>query len=411
MKILYLIMDGLGDRPVESLGMRTPLEAASTPCLDELARKGMTGLMYLLSPGVPVGTDVGHICLFGYDPAQIYTGRGPIEAVGVGCEMKPGELAFRGNFATVNEQGQVVDKRAGRIRERTDELARALSGMDLGDGVHVRVREATEHRAAVIFSGPGLSTKLTNAYPSSLLPLPQDFPWVKAMAPEAEGFALKVNAFMRRSQEIMASLDVNRERRERGEKPANAILLRGPGFMPDVPPLSSRFPGLRTGLVVAQETVLALGKMMGMTIGKAPGMTGGMETDFDAKAREALRLLKGHDLVFVHVKGPDLAGHDHLPEKKKSIIEKVDAMLASILEGYGEPLIVAAGSDHSTPCAFGEHSGDPVPILLSGPGLRTDGTTAYNESAALGGGLGQLSGRDFLNVVLNAAYRVPKQGS
>ena len=98
-------------------------------------------------------------------------------------------------------------------------------------------------------------------------------------------------------------------------------------------------------------------------------------------------------------------------KSQTELLEKVDAMLASILEGYGEPLIVAAGSDHSTPCAFGEHSGDPVPILLSGPGLRTDGTTAYNESAALGGGLGRLSGRDFLNVVLNAAYRVPKQGS
>lgn len=411
MKILYLIMDGLGDRPVQELGMKTPLEAACTPCLDDLASRGMTGLMHLLAPGVPVGTDVGHICLFGYDPALIYTGRGPIEAVGAGCDMKPGELAFRGNFATVNEQGQVIDKRAGRIRERTAEIAAALSGMDVGGGVHVRVKEATEHRAAVIFSGPGLSTSLTNAYPSPLKPLPQDFPWVRATSPEAEEFAGRVNTFMRKAQEIMAGLDVNADRVSRGLPPANAILLRGPGFMPDVPPFSSRFPGVRTGIVVAQETVLALGKMMGMTIGRAPGMTGGMETDLNVKAREALRLLENHDLVFLHVKGPDLAGHDHLPETKKRIIENVDAMMASILRQYDGPLIVAAGSDHSTPCAFGEHSGDPVPVLLSGPGQRFDATTAYNESAAACGGIGHISGRDFLNVVLNAAYLVPKQGA
>lgn len=410
MKIVYLIMDGLGDRPCECFGGKTPLEAAATPCLDELARKGMTGLMHLLAPGVPVGTDVGHICLFGYDPAVIYTGRGPIEAVGVGCDMKPGELAFRGNFATVNEKGEVIDKRAGRIRRRTAELAEALC-MDLGDGVTVRVKEATEHRAAIIFSGPGLSTALTNAYPSSLRPLPQEFPWVKAKEPAAEAFAEKVNTFMRRAQEVMAAHPVNVERIANGEKPANALLLRGPGFMPEVPSFESRYPGLKVGLVVAQETVLALGKMMGMTIACAPGMTGGMETDFNAKARETLRLLKDHDLVFVHVKGPDLAGHDELPEAKKRIIENVDAMMASIVNGFDEPLIVAAGADHSTPCAFGEHSGDPVPVLLSGPGLRVDSTTEYSESGALLGGIGHISGKDFLNVVLNAAYRVPKQGS
>jgi 2,3-bisphosphoglycerate-independent phosphoglycerate mutase len=136
-----------------------------------------------------------------------------------------------------------------------------------------------------------------------------------------------------------------------------------------------------------------------------------MDTDMQVKAREALRLLKDHDLVFVHVKGPDLAGHDQLPETKKKLIEQADAMMASILSGWDEPLIVAAGADHSTPCAFGEHSGDPVPVLLSGPGLRMDGTSEYSESGAILGGIGHISGKDFLSVVLDAAYLVPKQGS
>lgn len=410
MKILYVIMDGLGDRPIQDLGNRTPLEAAATPCFDSLARKGMTGLMHLLAPGIPVGTDVGHICLFGYDPDEVYTGRGPIEAAGVGCPMRPGDLAFRGNFATVDGKGRVTDKRAGRIREGTAELARALA-MDLGDGVSVQVKEATEHRAAVVFRGPDLSRDVTDAYPSSLRPLPQDFPWVTPKVPQAAAFAEKVNGFMRRAQEILAVHPVNVERITRGKQPANAMLLRGPGFMPHVPPFESRFPGVKVGLVVAQETVLALGRMMGMTIARVPGMTGGMKTDLGAKAREALRLLQDHDLVFVHVKAPDLAGHDDLPEAKMRVIEQVDSMTASIVYGFDGPLIVAVGADHSTPCAFGEHTGEPVPVLLSGPGLRRDLSTAYGESAAMNGGIGHISGRDFLHVVLDAAHLIPKRGS
>lgn len=413
-KILYLIMDGLGDRPIEAFGGKTPLEAADTPCLDDLAARGMTGLMHLLTPGVPVGTDVGHICLFGYDPAVVYTGRGPIEAMGVGMPLRGGDLAFRGNFATAGDQGQLLDKRAGRIKEGTAELAAAVSGMDLGDGVGVRVKEATEHRAVIVFSGPGSTTAITDAYPSPLDKPPCPFPWSKpkdAGDAKAAAFAEKVNTFIRRAGAIMDKHPVNQRRRERGEKPANVFLLRGPGIMPEVPSFSERFGGIKTGIVVAQETVLALGEMAGMTIAKAPGMTGGMDTDYGVKAREARRLLADHDLVFVHIKGPDLAGHDGLTEKKKSIIERVDAMLAAIRSGFPEPLIFAAGADHSTPCAFGEHSGDPVPVLLSGPGLRVDATRAYGETAAMQGGIGHISGCDFLHTVLNAAYRVPKQGS
>lgn len=414
MKILYLIMDGLGDRPIASLGGKTPLEAAETPCLDRLALEGMTGLMHPLRPGVPVGTDVGHICLFGYDPDLVYTGRGPIEAAGVGAVMRPDELAFRGNFATVDDGGLLVDKRAGRIAKGTAELAAAISGLDLGDGVSVRVKEATEHRAAVIFSGPGLSAAVTGTYPAPLDTLPMPLLRSAPGNPEdraASAFAEKVNLFIRRAHAIMDAHPVNTARRERGEKPANIMLLRSPGLMPEIRSFGARYGGIKAGLVVAQETVLALGKMMGMTIAKAPGMTGGMHTDYTVKAREALRLLETHDLVFVHVKSPDLAGHDNLPEKKKECIEQADTMLAAIINGHPEPLIVAAGADHSTPCALGEHSGDPVPVLLCGQGLRSDATRAYSERDAIGGGIGHISGRDFLNVVLNAAYLVPKQGA
>lgn len=411
-RMLYVIMDGLGDRPIPELGGRTPLEAAHTPCFDGLAASGLTGLMHLLAPGVPVGTDVGHICLFGYDPEQIYAGRGPLEAVGAGLVLGDDEVAWRGNFATIDDADQLLDKRAGRICAGTAELAHALSGLDLGDGVAVRVKEATEHRAAVVFTGPRLSTQVSSAYPGPGDHLPLPFPSVRPLddSSDAAFTAAKVNLFIRRAKDILAAHPVNLARTAAGRPPANALLLRSPGRMPSMPSFSSRF-GIRAGLVGGQETVLALAHMAGMTVVTSPAMTGGLKTDLAAKALAAQKLLREHELVFVHVKGPDLAGHDNAPERKMRIIESVDAMLSNILQTWPDPLFVAVGADHSTPCAFMEHSGDPVPVLLSGPGLRIDSTRTFGESAAMQGGLGHLTGRDFLHEVLNAAYLVPKQGA
>lgn len=406
-------MDGLGDRPIASMNGKTPLEAACTPYMDYLAAKGMTGLMHLLTPGVPVGTDVGHVCIFGYDPALVYSGRGPIEAAGAGVRMFLGDIAFRGNFATVDSEGLLIDKRAGRIAEGTADLAAAISDVALDDDFTVHVKEATEHRAVVIFSGPRVTSRISNVYPSPRVILPCPFPWSipQENTLDAAEFASVVNNYIRRASTILQKHPVNIMRAKQGKKPANTLLLRGPGSMPHMPSFVERFEGLRTGIVVAEETVLGLGLMAGMTVAKASGMTGSLDTDYTVKAKEALRLLIDHDLVFLHIKGTDLAGHDNLPQKKKSIIESVDYMLSYICESFAEPLIVAVGSDHSTPCALGEHSGDPVPILLSGLGLRRDSTAAYNETAAMNGGLGHMNGRDFLHTVLNAAHRVPKQGA
>ena len=163
-KGLMLIIDGLGDRPLDEFDGKTPLEAANTPCFDMLAKSGITGLMDPLSPGIRVGTDVGHLALFGYNPLKVYWGRGPIEAVGIGIELKPGDVALRCNFATVDDNFIVVDRRAGRIRH-TDPLAAALDGMQLADGITITFRPATEHRAVLIVSGERLSAEITDSDP------------------------------------------------------------------------------------------------------------------------------------------------------------------------------------------------------------------------------------------------------
>lgn len=412
MKILYIIMDGLGDRPIEALNGKTPLEAAYTPCMDTLAHKGMTGLMDLFSPGIPVGTDVGHICIFGYHPEDVYSGRGPIEAVGAGVRLSEGDIAFRGNFATLNNEGLLIDKRAGRIKEGTADLAFAISNIIIDENIIVRAKEATEHRIVIVFSGLEGIAPISDAYPSPHTDLPCKFPWSKALDSSLSSikFAKIVNEYIHKATIILQKHPINKTRREEGQKLANTILLRGAGINKPLPSFTERFKGVRAGIVVAEETVRGIGLMAGMTVAMASGMTGGFDTDYGVKAKEALRLLREHNLVFIHIKGTDIAGHDNLPQKKKYIIECVDSMILSIIKSFSEPLIVAIGSDHSTPCNLGEHSGDSVPILLSGLGLRSDSTSVYNELAAMDGGLGHVSGKDFLHIVLNAGNYMSKIG-
>lgn len=410
-RILCVIADGMGDRPIPTLAGRTPLEAAKKPNLDRLAERGITGLVHLFRPGVPVGTDVGHLCLFGYDPLQVYSGRGPIEAYGAGLTLVPGDVAWRGNFATVDGEGHIVDRRAGRIREGTAELARALDGIELGDGVSALVRAGTEHRAAVVFRGAGLEAAVSDSDPGAAHPRDP----VKEVQPRsssegAQRTAAAANRFFVVAQEVLSAHPVNQQRVAAGLMPANAVLLRSAGVMPAIPPLTEMY-GLRAGLVSGEDTVLALGTMAGMTVVTRPGMTGSYDTDLGLKARCAVELLADHDLVYLHVKASDLAGHDNKPEEKARVIEAIDGMVGQVLASYSEPLLVAMAADHSTPCEYGEHTGEPVPVFISGPGVRTDDVRTYGERTCARGGLGHLSGQGFFMTLLNLIGKAPKMGS
>ena len=230
-KILLAIADGLGDRPIECLGGKTPLEYAKKPTLDAIAANGSSGIMDLYKLGTPVGTDLGHMLLFGYDYAD-YPGRGPIEAFGEGVELKTGDVAFRANFATVDSELVVVDRRAGRIRKDTDKLASSLSGMLIED-IKVIFQEATEHRAVLILRGPGLSQDISDTDPKV-----EAVTYKEAKAntptPEADKTARILNQFLLNANKILLQHPVNKKREAIGEKPANFILTRGAGIMPNL---------------------------------------------------------------------------------------------------------------------------------------------------------------------------------
>ena len=403
-RALLIIIDGLGDRPIAELGGLTPLEAAHTPNLDRLAASGITGIMDPLAPGVRVGTDVGHLGLFGYNPFAVYWGRGPIEAIGVDLALKEGDVALRANFATVDDALRVLDRRAGRIREGTKELAFSLNGMKLSDGTEVIFREATEHRAVLVLRGRGLSAEITDSDPGPNKE-GEVIHRVKSRIPgfaPAERTASLVNEFIDRAHKILSDHPVNRLRREKGLPPANIIITRGAGMRIKPRGIAERF-NIRGACIAGETVVLGIAKMAGFETFTSDRFTANIDTNLMGKAELALEKLKDHNLVVVHIKGVDILGHDDYPFSKLEFIESIDRMVGFIMKEVSRShnFYVGVTSDHSTPCRLREHTADPVPVLIYGEDVLTDGVKEYGERACARGGLSRINANEFLLILLD----------
>jgi len=395
MKALLVIADGLSGRPTD-WGEETCLARARTPNLDRLAREGALALMDPIAPGVRPGSDTSHLSIFGYDPAQVYTGRGAFEALGIGLDVRGGDVCFRANFATVEDTGDdliVRDRRAGRLAEG-QELAEALQGLALDDeDVSFTFRASTEHRGALVLRGPGLSAEVTDSDPHEegkpvALCKPQ------AETDEARRTAELVNAFSRRAYELLRDHPVNRERRQQGKLEGNVLLLRGAAVMPQLPPITEEY-GIQGSCIAGGALYKGVARAAGLTVLDVPGVTGDLKTDLSAKAQAARRALDTVGLVFVHIKGTDNAAHDGGAEEKTRFMERIDSEFFGTLTdrlSAGDVVLCFSG-DHSTPPAVGEHTADPVPVLFWGPPIRTDACERFDEIAAGAGGLGRFSGR------------------
>jgi 2,3-bisphosphoglycerate-independent phosphoglycerate mutase len=405
-KILLLIFDGLGDRPLNELGHKTPLESTPKPNLDWFAANGINGLLDPIAPGIVAGSDTSHLALFGYDPKEVYTGRGPFEAAGVGIDLKPGDVAFRGNFATVDEDMRITDRRAGRIRDGTEELAKALDDLRLGR-IRATVRAGTEHRVALVLHGRGLSHKVTDTDPHEGGAEVLDS---KPLEPDAKTTAKAVNAFTKQAYRILKGHAVNKARVAKGEPPANIIVLRGAGVYPDLTPFPERFHLSAAG-IAGVALIRGMFRAVGIDPIDVPGATGGLDTDMIAKADAALKALETHDLVILHVKAPDLCGHDGKASEKIRVIERLDAMMGHLKSKLSGDLVLAITADHSTPVAIKEHSGDPVPLTIFGEGVRVDDVLSFDERSVARGALGRLRGQDLMNLLLDVSNRATKYGA
>lgn len=396
MKTIILLGDGMGDRPVPALSGRTPLEVARKPNMDEVAIMGECGLLDPIAPGVRVGSDTAHLAILGYDPYTSYTGRGPFEAAGTGLEVRGGDVAFRCNFATVNEDLVVIDRRAGRIEEGTDQLAAALNGMEIM-GAKVLFRESVAHRAALVLRGIGLGFNVTDVDPHAENVKIHE---AHGLDDESKKTAQIINEFVRRSYEILKDHPVNKERERNGLLPANIVLPRGAGVAPKLQSFQEKY-GLKGACIVEVDLVKGVGMYLGMTTPNVPGATGGYDTNIDAIAKAVEDALSDHDFVLCNIKGMDVAGHDGKHEEKIMMIEKMDRLVGHLLNLMGDDTILVLSADHSTPVTFKDHTGDPVPIAIAGPGVRTDSVRRFDERSVVCGGLMRIRGMDLMRIITN----------
>lgn len=402
-KILLVVLDGASDRPVDGT---TPLSKAITPNLDTLAAEGINGIMDTIGPGIRPGSDTSHLAILGYDPHEYYTGRGPFEAAGVGIDVKGGDIAFRCNFATI-EDGVVTDRRAGRIQD-TDELAKAIMDNVKVPGVDIIFKRSTGHRAALVIRGKGLSADITDTDPKKEgLPIKECH--AKTNTEEAKRTAEIVNSISSQVIKVLNDHPVNIDRRKKGLPAGNSILIRGAGVVPHIPQFNERYE-MKGAVVAAAGLIIGIGKMCGLEYLPVNGMeveaSGSMAA---AKVRKAVKALETYDFVLLNIKGADEAGHDGNFDKKASFLQAVDKALGDVL-GLNDTIIIVT-ADHSTPVSIKDHSADPVPIMMRGPGIRTDDVTQYNELVAYKGGLHRIRGMDVMPIALDLINKTKKYGA
>ena len=412
MKALLIIGDGMADRPLKELGWKTPLEAAKKPSMDHLASVGICGILDPIAPGIPPGSDTATLSLLGYDALKVYPGRGAFEALGWGLEVAEGDVCLRCNFATVDENLTVLDRRAGRIAEAdASKLAESLKKIKLSrKNAEFFFINTVQHRAALLLRGKGLSTAVSDSDPGingvkvrEIKPLDS--------SPEAKFTAEILNELAHKFHQVLKDHPVNKERVARGRPPANFILFRGAGTLPKIKPLSELY-GIKASCVAATSLVRGVCKAAGMHLLDVKGATGTPQTDYIAKAKAAVQALENSDFVMLHVKAPDVASHDGNAKQKVEVIEKIDNMLACILNkvDLGETY-VAITADHTTSCTTRKHEGDPVPLAIMGPYVRGDDVEEFGERACAKGGLGRLRGKHLMPILMNLLDKIKKFGA
>jgi 2,3-bisphosphoglycerate-independent phosphoglycerate mutase len=400
MKVLMLVCDGMADRPLKEFRGKTPLEVSLKENMDALASRGINGILDPIAPGVRVGSDTTHLALLGYDPYKYYTGRGPFEALGAGLEVRKGDVAFRVNFATVNEDRVVLDRRAGRIRDGTPELAEAVNKINLS-GADFTFKESTGHRGALVLRGDNLSCEVSDSDPHEVgrevLPVKPLSP-----SPGAVRTAAAANEFIKRSHEVLRGHRLNEERRDKGLKPANMLLLRGCGIAMEIPSFSSKY-GLRGCCMSTTGLIKGIAKSVELKLLDTP-------ESYGDRIKAALKHLEKNDFILINLKEPDEAAHDMNPERKVELIEDIDGALAPILDFVEDDYVVLL-SDHTTSSTYGDHTGDPVPVVIAGPEVRRDNVKTFDERNAARGGLGRIRGRDIMPIMVDLIHRAEKFGA
>ncbi len=391
-KLALLVLDGLGDIATREQNFLTPLEAASTPNLDKLAKEGAQGRMIPVAPGITPGSGPGHLGLFGYDPVEFQVGRGVIEALGLGLELKAGDVAARANFCTLNQKGIVTDRRAGRIETKiTEDLCALLSKkIKTAGDAEVIIKPGKGHRFVVIFRGQGLEGPLTDADPNREgLPIPAVEPTDPNSVKQKKAAEI-ITAF---SKQALAALA--------GKKPANGFLLRGIAHQPHIPLFEDRY-GLKPACLAVYPMYKGLAQLVGMKKIEGP-------QTIAEQFQRYLAEFDNYNYFFIHYKYTDMYGEDGNFAAKKKAIEEFDAALPVLLQKRPDVLVVTG--DHSTPCALKGHSWHPQPVLLVSSSSGSDKLERFTETGANIGSLGVFEAKYLIRLMQANARMFDKYGA
>ncbi len=410
-RLVYVLLDGIGDLPHPSLNDLTPLEAAYTPNLDALARSGAMGRVISVGKDIAPQSDIAVFNMLGYSFKDgSYVGRGVIESIGSDIDFRDGDLAFRGNFATVDDKLKIVDRRAGR--SISSEEAKAVC-KTLSDKIRFSDKDASvvieptvAHRVVIKFrhAKMKLSDRITNTDPAyekvdgmGIAKNTTGDVFVQKSVPEenseqARTAATMLNEFTEQVVQLLRDHPVNRARSAAGKKPMNCILARDSGNRyPKVDPINKKH-GISVGCIVDMPVEIGISKVLGMKMFQA-----GDINNYEEKARIAAKSLKSVNAVYVHIKGPDEFGHDGDASGKKKNIEDIDKrFFGTLMKELGNGAAIVVSGDHSTPCVKRGHSDDPVPLLVSGSMVKQDGSARFTENYGKRGKMGLLMGADVL---------------
>ncbi|MFH1692484.1 MAG: 2,3-bisphosphoglycerate-independent phosphoglycerate mutase [Candidatus Omnitrophota bacterium] len=423
-KIFYVVLDGLADRPIKELRHKTPLEAALTPNMDKLAQRGKSGIVYVAGKNRAVESDAAVLHLLGYEADKDYTGRGVLESFAQGLTIEPGNIAFRVNFATLEDDGKTIkDRRAGR--DLTSQEAIMLAG-ELNTKITLsnatfEFKNTIGHRGVLVLRAmhTQLSAWITNTDPAykregMLGVAKEEFePFLLDSKPmpghenslAAAATADLINEFTMKAHKVLLASGVNKNRCAHGKLAANALLCRDAGdHLPQLVSLQERY-GLKFGFFVQMPTEKGLAALTGAFAVEVPSLSGHPDIDYAVWSKIAAGKLKDFDILYIQIKGPGEAGHDGDFKKKRACIEMIDKYFFKHLLPFlkEEDVVIAVTSDHATPCILKTNSSDPVPLIVAGRSINPDGTLSFSERAAQEGSLGQMSGHELMDFLVKLA--------
>lgn len=396
MKYVVVIGDGMADYPIEELGDKTPLQTAQIPNMDNIAAKGVNGLLKTIPDRMDPGSDVANLSIMGYNPQKYYTGRGPLEAASIGAELEDEDVAFRCNFI-FQDQGLLADFNADHIStEESSELVEALNQAFYRYG---KFYLGTSYRNLFVCKNEEMDS-LESTPPHDVVGEPIKNHLIK---PEEDENSHIINRIMYESQDILKDHLINQKRVKEGKKPANMIWLWGQGHRPNMKPFRSQY-GIKGATITGVDLIKGLGVYLGLNNINVPGATGYYDTDYCGKAKYALKALKDNDLVFIHVEAPDEAAHAGDLEEKIKAIERIDkrilGKLMDNLPDYND-YSISILPDHPTPISMKTHALDPVPYAMYSTKGSSDDVELYDEESAKSGSQGLMEGYNFITNLIS----------